>query len=286
MPFLDIYPYVLKSIVDTVFIPVMPKQDPNWYKFIMPLVGLFGIVVGMVGWWMNSWYARRNQLKGFEESVLDKIRIEMNFHFVEYEKWLNALSSLIELHILDDGMRANLRYQEIKKQKDAVAVYEAASPEKQAVYAQKPTLEVSSFKLNVSRLENFTDKASRPEFYTRFEAYDILFSNFLRVVNLMKARHNDLTISVIEFTSNYIHGIIKFDEAYNPLVKLRIKAAEASSLRFQLFQFFQFECLKTLDRILVPNFESSPYNYLHRNKDGTLSIEPTRITRIDSTIEE
>src|SRR5690606_4330789 len=85
MPHLEIPHFVLKPIIDTVFVVAQADPKTFWETYGAVLVGVF---VAMIGWAANSWFTRRNQLKAFKEQTLDKIRVELNVDIAVYRDWL------------------------------------------------------------------------------------------------------------------------------------------------------------------------------------------------------
>lgn len=81
---------VISKAIDTLYI-VTSSPAHSW-GIILPWVGL-GLTI--LGWFANSSFSRRNQLKSFEEGVLDKIRLEINKELSIYREWVLKWNFLV-----------------------------------------------------------------------------------------------------------------------------------------------------------------------------------------------
>lgn len=230
----DIPDFLLRPIFDTVF--VAKATDPGlWVKY-GPLIAAFLV---FAGWFAVAWLTRRNQLKAFHEGVLDKLRIELNEPMKEYQKWLFDT-------------------------KDVFASIDLTLPPPQPTIFSKGWREDRNMKLS-----KLFSNEKIPRVFDRFSEYSLLLPSLVPIVKELHRRNGKMMESCADFFQD-------IDITNNPnflrisVLKINRQIMMIEQLRFQFFQFLQYECLYVTDKVSKPNFSGSPLDYIERKIDGKL----------------
>lgn len=252
---LDTLP-VIPVLHDTVKVYIL-KEGFSWDKVLASIVGLIAVAVAVIGWKRNSALARQNQIKAFDEGVLDKIRIDLIPLFTEHREWV------LEFRLIVDALtKLNAAYEY-----NAEHGNPAADPKDSAQRFYRQAL-------GFSEIRPFLEKKNTRKWITRLTDYQDLFKPMIPILEVLDAEHMSIRGDLREFIKKYNDKIPDYVATTNIFYRTTNRLENLDSLRDQFFRFFQYECLKSIERIKAPLISVTPWqDKIIRQPNGSYRIE-------------
>jgi hypothetical protein len=252
----DALPVVPMIVHDTTKVYVL-KEGFSWEKILAAGVGLVAVWVAVKGWKRNQILSRENQVKAFEESIKDKIRLELNTSLNAYREWLDKVARAI--YSVQRSIERTITEPDFVTEGPVTFrdVYDQIHPE-------------------LTNFIGIANNGSDMDWVSRYRDYDLFFPQMKGIVIAMRIKHGNL-LGLLQQNGH------EPDPELEPSIeifKIEAQLQELRILRNQFFQFFQYECLRTIQGIPLPSFNATDnYCTINRREDGSYELVQPRVKR-------